>query len=119
MLPKLLTDENIDYRIVKRLRKRGFEIISINKCCRGYKDNEVLDLARVTNSIIITGDSDFERLPSRKKASPGIICLKNFNRNADFAEKNLLLVLSSGDSALQNKFIAITPDSIIIEALDK
>ena len=59
MHPKILADENVDYRIIKELRKKGFNVISVLDNYKGISDKEVLGQANKENSLLLTEDSDF------------------------------------------------------------
>ena len=77
---KLLLDENIDSRVTKLLRSRGYDASSIAELKPGLKDAEVLKLARKEKRILITHDRDFGRLVflhSKKHTGVVYIRLKN------------------------------------------
>jgi hypothetical protein len=44
--PEILADENVDFRIIKDLRNKGVNVISILEDYRSISDKEVLQLAR-------------------------------------------------------------------------
>jgi len=59
----LLTDENIDAKIVEYLRKIGFDVFDIREQnLNGISDKEILQIAHQQNRIIVTQDSDFGTL---------------------------------------------------------
>ena len=75
----LLLDENLSWRLIKKL-KRSFsiiihsnEIISLNK---RPKDVEIWEYAKQNDFIIVTNDEDFLRLPLTKGFPPKVILLR-------------------------------------------
>ena len=56
---KLLIDENVDFRIVKKLQNAGFKVILVSQNYKGISDIQVLELAKKFNAILVTEDSDF------------------------------------------------------------
>lgn len=62
-MPKFLTDENISPKTLFFLRSQGLDIKDIKeKGLSGIKDNEVLNLAKKEDRIIITCDLDFANI---------------------------------------------------------
>ena len=59
MLLKILVDESVNYKIVKLLRQKNFEVISILEQCPSVPDKKVLELARENKAILLTEDKDF------------------------------------------------------------
>lgn len=59
MLPDLVVDENVDFRIVRILRNSGFEVFSVVESCPGSSDREALDFARKRKALLVTEDHDF------------------------------------------------------------
>ncbi|SMP14021.1 hypothetical protein SAMN06265339_1248 [Desulfurobacterium pacificum] len=59
---RILVDENVNYEIIKALRKDGFEVISVAGDAPGITDFEVIELAMKLNAVVLTEDSDFGRL---------------------------------------------------------
>lgn len=56
---KLIADENIDERMIARLRSEGIGVLLIAENHRGIADSQVIELAQREKSIILTRDSDF------------------------------------------------------------
>lgn len=61
MSPKIVADECVDFRIVKKLRASGFEILSVLEECPSISDQKVLELTKAHQAILLTEDSDFGR----------------------------------------------------------
>ncbi len=64
---KLVADESVDFSIIRSLRKKEFEVISILEDYSGISDVEVLRIAVKNNCLLITEDKDFGELTYRLK----------------------------------------------------
>ncbi len=64
---KLVADESVDFSIIRNLREKGFEVISILENYSGFSDVEVLRIAVKNSSLLITEDKDFGELTYRLK----------------------------------------------------
>lgn len=81
---KILADENVDFGIIRQLRQRGIDVISISEYFSGIKDNEVLKIASENHCLLITEDKDFGELSYRLKlVHTGILLI----RLADISRK--------------------------------
>ncbi len=56
---KILADEDIDFRLIKNLRTKGFEVMSVLKDYQGASDKEVLEIAKNREALLLTEDKDF------------------------------------------------------------
>jgi len=65
---------NVDFRIIKDLRDKGFNVISILDDYRSFSDKEVLQLAMDKKALILTEDKDFgEWVFAHKEKNLGVI----------------------------------------------
>lgn len=64
---KLVADESVDFSIIRNLREKEFEVISILEDYSGISDIEVLQIAVQNNCLLITEDKDFGELTYRLK----------------------------------------------------
>ena len=55
----ILADENIPALVISKLRKEGFEVVSVFEQYRGFKDEQVIAMALQLNYSILTEDKDF------------------------------------------------------------
>ncbi|MDQ1340500.1 MAG: hypothetical protein QG567_1657 [Campylobacterota bacterium] len=55
----IVADENINFKIIKKLRESGFDVYSIMEECGGINDEDVIDVAKEKRAILLTEDSDF------------------------------------------------------------
>jgi len=102
---KILVDESVDYRLVKKLRTEGFDIISVLEKHRSIKDKEVLELAKKHNAVLLTEDSDFgEWVFSHKEKSVDIEKISH----------SLVHIMNTYKDTLANKFAVIKVNKIRI-----
>ncbi len=55
----IVADENVHSYIIQRLRKAGYEVLSVSETSKGIKDEEVIKLALEKNYLLLTEDKDF------------------------------------------------------------
>lgn len=68
------TDENVSRAIVRGLRQRGVNVISVSEANNlSLTDEEHLAFARGERRVVVTQDNDFLRLASSGKAHAGIV----------------------------------------------
>lgn len=114
MLFKILADEDVDCRIIKKLRDRGFVVISVLEECPGISDEDVLELAWKEKALLLTEDNDFgELIFAHKEKNNGVIFLRYDCKEIQDVSASLINVLSHKDS-LYEKFIVITVNKIRI-----
>ena len=118
MLIKILADESVDYRLVKKLAAERFEVISVLKEYSGVPDKEVLQLARKHKAILLTEDSDFgEWIFSHKYREVSVIFLRYKATESDIIYDSLLGVLKSLELSAYHKFIVITTKKVRIREI--
>jgi predicted nuclease of predicted toxin-antitoxin system len=70
----IVADENIDFRLIKCLREKDFDVYSIAESSFGIMDTSVLTISTERQSFLITEDKDFGDLAIRdKKPHHGIL----------------------------------------------
>jgi len=112
---KILVDESVDYRLVKKLRTEGFDIISVLEKHRSIKDKAVLELAKKHNAVLLTEDSDFgEWVFSHKEKSVGVIFLRYKPIDIEKISHSLVHILNTYKDTLANKFAVIKVNKIRI-----
>lgn len=115
---KILADENIDYRIIKDLRNKGFDIISILEDFRGISDKEVLELAKNKDATLLTEDKDFGKwIFAHKEEIKGVIYLRYSCDEIKKICNSLGYVLSKYGDILPKKFIVIKANKFRIREL--
>ncbi|MGR3310153.1 MAG: DUF5615 family PIN-like protein [Candidatus Brocadiales bacterium] len=113
MYHKILADESLDFRIVKKLRQEGFDVISVLEKYRSIPDKKVLELTKESNAILLTEDSDFgEWIFSHKEKGVGIIFLRYKPNDIERILNSLIHVLNKYKDTLSNKFTVIKANKI-------
>ena len=67
---RFLADEGVDFRLVTALRER-YPVVSIAEENPSITDDEVLQLAVETDSVLLTEDKDFGEMVFRRGLQPG------------------------------------------------
>lgn len=77
MAVRFLSDENVYREIVDTIRAEGFDIITVGELgAAGASDEEVLELARKEERVLITFDRDFSDIRYLPQHVPGVIVLR-------------------------------------------
>ena len=109
----IIADENIDGFLVRRLRSDGHDVTWITEVDPSIEDPLVLELADVSNALLITEDKGFGRLIfSLGFSSCGVLLLRV--HELDFiqrAAKIAELIESMGTDLLRN--VTVVSDSAI------
>lgn len=112
---KLLTDENIGFRVIYPLRELGLDIKSILEDERGAQDSKVLSIANKEKRILITTDKDFGELVNAKQlAHAGILLLRLTDDSSKNKVKILQYVLTTYGEELSDTFTVIKDNLIRI-----
>jgi predicted nuclease of predicted toxin-antitoxin system len=116
--PEILADENVDFRIIKDLRNKGFNVVSVLEDYRSISDKDILQLARDKKALLLTEDKDFgEWIFAHKEKSVGVIFLRYKADEYKEISKSLLgLLLKYGDF-LYKKFAVVRVNKIRIREL--
>jgi predicted nuclease of predicted toxin-antitoxin system len=115
---KILADEDVDYRIIKELRQKGVEVISILEENKGVSDTQVLNIAKRQEAILLTEDKDFgEWIFAHKQKEVSVILLRYNHIDLRYIINNLIDVLKKYESALQNKFVVISKNKVRIREI--
>lgn len=75
---RFLADENFPADIVTLLRLRGFDVVHMATEKPGALDTDVVELARLSGSVLLTFDPDFGRMIFHEKSqpAPGIVLFR-------------------------------------------
>lgn len=110
---KILADESVDFRIVKELISKNFEVVSVLKNYQGISDKKVLELAREHHALLLTEDSDFgEWVFAHKEKNVGVIFLRYKSSEFKNISDSLIKVLNEHGTSLYSKFVVITPKKL-------
>ncbi len=112
---KFVADESLDFQIVKRLRRDGWDVSYIAEMTPGISDNEVLNLANSNAAPLLTADRDFGELIFRQHlVSAGVILVRLAGLSADQKAKIVSSAITLHSDELQNSFVVITPGHVRI-----
>jgi predicted nuclease of predicted toxin-antitoxin system len=109
----ILADENIEQRVITKLRESGIEVYSIYESARGISDEQVIKLSLDPPRIILTEDKDFgEWVFAHHIQTISVILLRyQWKDAALIADKLAQLILESGDG-LFGKFTTLTTTKV-------
>ena len=115
---KILADEDVDFRLIKNLRTKGFEVISVLKDYQGASDKEVLEIAKNREALLLTEDKDFGTwVFAHCEKCVGIIYLRYKAGEFETISNSLHTTLVKYGNSLYNKFTVITPRKLRIREL--
>lgn len=110
-----LADENVDRHIVERLRHEGFDVRYIAETDAGISDDEVLDLANIEESLLLTADKDFGELVFRlKKITVGVVLIRLAGLTPERKAKIVVETINKHGTELLNAFSVVTIGAIRI-----
>lgn len=112
---RLVADESVDLPVVQRLRSDGHHVISISEVGPGLSDDDVLDIAKREDALLVTADKDFGELVYRQRmASSGVLLIRlagvSSTRKAALA--SALLVDHAAE--LKGTFTVLSPGAVRI-----
>lgn len=111
----ILADESVDFRIIRRLRAEGFEVVSVLERYGGSPDQQVLQLSREFNSILLTEDRDFgEWIFAHHEKFSGVVYLRYNVEDLNKILLSVIRVFSEQGQNLYGKFSVITVKKIRI-----
>ncbi|MCR4314157.1 MAG: DUF5615 family PIN-like protein [Candidatus Uhrbacteria bacterium] len=113
---KLLVDENVDIRIVKILREKGFDVLSIYETSPSITDNEVLEIATREGRLVVTGDLDFSHVLSLPTRDHHGICLLR-TKISDYHTRALHLLVALDqlkDTPLKGRIVVVRENQLRI-----
>ncbi|SRR6266849_10543844 len=116
---KILADENISLTIVEHLQKDGHQVRRVAEIARRIPDTEVLAIARLYETLLLTEDKDFGKLVMEaegKLIGVFLIRLKGFTPR-EKAERVIEVIEEYGENLLQ-AFTVITPGTVRVRPYD-
>jgi predicted nuclease of predicted toxin-antitoxin system len=106
---KLLLDENISYRVAKKLRDI-FEIDHVSQFnLLNSNDKDIWTFALKYNYTIVTNDSDFNEFSVINGFPPKVIWLRSGNRRTD----HIVNVLKNNELLIEN-FVSDKHNGVLI-----
>lgn len=109
---QIVADESVDFRIIIGLRKLGITVLSISEEQSSIRDEQVLQIATSTNSLLITEDKDFGDLVFRLPHS-GILLLRLDEK--DKAIETACKTIEKYQDELSGKFSVLNQNKLRIK----
>ena len=109
-----LANENFPRPSILLLRKKGFEIRSIQEEFPGIPDEVVIKMASQMHLIILTFDSDYGELIFKYSLNnpPAVVYFRDKGNDPLFAGRLFLTILSKPDISLINSFTVVEEKNI-------
>ncbi len=118
---RLVADENLDPRVIARLRQDGHEVYSIYESSRGLRNGEVLTLANQRQAVLITEDKDFGELLRREsQAAIGVVLVRLPDKTVSLEQKveMVALTINKYGPQLEGSLTIIKPEGVRNRSLD-
>lgn len=92
---RLLVNENVSSTVIRELRERGYDVLSVKESMRGERDEVILARAERERRIVVTHDKDFGELAIRWRlpASCGVILFRLANSDSVADNERILETL--------------------------
>jgi len=115
---RILANENVAGSIIRSLRERGHDVVSVKESMRGASDREVLARAHSDRRIVLTHDKDFGELAFRSglPAACGIILACFHAGNPSIVRQRILKILES-EADWAGNFAILTETQIRVRPL--
>jgi predicted nuclease of predicted toxin-antitoxin system len=113
-----IVNENVSGTVIRLLRNRGHDVLSVKESMRGAGDPEVLARAQTEERIVVTHDKDFGELafgfglPARS----GIVLFRLSGASPENDNRRIMEVLET-DMDWTSHFAVVTDDRIRIRPL--
>ena len=90
-----IANENVSGTVIRTLRDRGHDVLSVKESLRGTGDPHILAQAQADERVLVTHDKDFGELAFRSHlpASCGIILFRFRLRSPAYAARRMLEIL--------------------------
>jgi len=115
---RIVANENIAGSIIRALRERGHDVLSVKESMRGASDKEILACAQDEGRLVVTHDKDFGELAFRwgLPAQCGIILLRTTDSNPESTRQRVLKLIE-GRSDWAGHFAVVTDRHIKLRLL--
>ncbi|MGB4691851.1 MAG: DUF5615 family PIN-like protein [Atribacterales bacterium] len=112
---RFLADESCDFAVVRALRSKGFDVLAISEVCPGVEDQQVIELAKEEERILLTEDKDFGRFAYFSGASEaGVVLLRFPARSRQELCTSILSLINREGSKLERSFVILQPGRVRI-----
>jgi predicted nuclease of predicted toxin-antitoxin system len=114
---KFLFDQSADFRLIPHLRELGHDVAAVSRNYpSGLPDEDVLEIARKEQRILVVADRDFgELIFQQGLAHEGVIFFRLPGAKLQTKIEHLNTVLAEHTDDLEHgEFLVVTPDQIRI-----
>ena len=115
---RLLVNENVTGTVIREMRQRGHDVLSVKESMRSEADDTILARAQGEERIVVTHDKDFGELAFRcgLPASCGIVLLRLAGSDPGTDNRRIVEALESRSDWVGH-FSVITDDRIRMRPL--
>lgn len=115
---RLLVDENVAGTVIRNLRERGHDVLSVKESMRSEADDVIPARAQAEDRVVVTHDKDFGELAfhSLTPASRGVILLRLSGSDPDADDRRILKAIESRTD-WEGRFSVITDDRVRMRPL--
>lgn len=115
---RILANENLPGPLIRELRRRGYDVISVKESMPGVADREVLERAQEEKRLVVTFDKDFGELAFRYglPATSGVILFRLSGSSPEEDNARALAALESGIDWV-GSFSVVTDDRVRVRPL--
>lgn len=116
---RLLLDENLSVVTARLLREAGHDVVEIVDVAKGAPDPDVIALARATDRLLVSFDSDIgERLFRHGDPTPpGVVFLRFVQASPDHTARVLLDLLDTSAAEIARRFVTVEADRTRVRPL--
>jgi predicted nuclease of predicted toxin-antitoxin system len=113
-----IVNENVSGTVIRTLRERGHDVLSVKQSLPGAGDPEILALAQTERRVVVSHDKDFGELAFRfgLPATSGVILFRLSGADPESDNRRVLEVLES-DVVWTDHFAVATDDRVRIRPL--
>src|SRR5215510_13835049 len=115
---RIIANENVSGTVIRKLRERGHDVVSVKESMRAASDEVVLARAQSEQRLVLTHDKDFGELAFRYglSASCGVVLFRLSGLDPDSDNQHMLHVLESRTD-WEGHFAVVDHDRIRIRPL--
>ena len=115
---RIVADESVDGPIVRALRDDGHDVDYVAELKAGMLDPEVLALARASDAVLLTADSDFGELVYRqRRARLGVLLYRLAGLSEAEKVERVLSAVAKHGSELVGAFSVLSLRALRIRAV--
>jgi predicted nuclease of predicted toxin-antitoxin system len=114
-----VSDENVDRRILERIRQDGHEVVSISDTSPRAIDAIVLDFAHRQGAVLVTEDKDFGDLVMwQRQLTSGVVLVRLSGLSPEAKAETVSVAIREHESEIPGSFTVISPGNVRIRRLD-